>query len=144
MPNIRWLLALITRVQRWLYLRTGGAIGASIFGITMLLLFNRGRRSGREHITPLLYIEDGGRYVIIASNAGDRRNPSWWLNLQANPRACIQVRRDRIDVVARTAQGEERARLWQRLLQSYGYFDDYARRSQREIPVVVLEPAAST
>jgi deazaflavin-dependent oxidoreductase (nitroreductase family) len=144
MPNIRWLLALITRFQRWAYLRTDGAIGASIFGITMLLLFNKGRRSGREHIIPLLYIEDAGRYVIIASNAGDLRNPGWWHNLQANPRARIQVGRNRIDVVARAAQGEERARLWKRLTASYRYFDDYARRSQREIPVVVLEPAAGT
>ena len=142
MPNIRWLLALITRFQRWLYLRTDGAIGASIAGMTMLLLYNRGRRSGREHIIPLLYIEDAGRYVIIGSNAGDKKHPAWWLNLQANPRARIQVGRDRIDVVARAAQGEERARLWQRLTASYRYFDDYARSSGREIPVVVLEPAA--
>jgi deazaflavin-dependent oxidoreductase (nitroreductase family) len=144
MPNIRWLLALITRLQRWLYLRTNGAIGASISGMTILLLYNRGRRSGREHIIPLLYIEDGGRYVIIASNAGDRRHPAWWLNLQANPRARIQIRRERLEVIARPAQGDERKRLWERLRASYAYYDDYARRAGREIPVVVLEPVAGT
>src|SRR5678815_1070302 len=66
-PNIRWLLALITRLQRWLYLRTNGAIGASIFGVTMLLLTTVGRKSGRERQIPLLYIEDGERLVLIAS-----------------------------------------------------------------------------
>jgi deazaflavin-dependent oxidoreductase (nitroreductase family) len=112
MPNIRWLLALITRVQRFLYLRTGGAIGASIFGVTMLLLTTVGRRSGRERITPLLYIEDAGRIVLIGSNAGDDRHPAWWLNLQAQPRARVQIRRQHLDVVARRADPVETARLW--------------------------------
>lgn len=142
MPNIRWLLALITRFQRWLYLRTGGASGTSFLGITMLLLFARGRRTGKEHIVPLLYIEDDGRFVVIGSNAGDRKHPAWWLNLQADPRARIQVGRERFDVVAREAVGEERARLWQRLTRAYRYYDAYQRKAGREIPVVVLEPAA--
>jgi len=141
-PNIRWLLALITRFQRWLYLRTDGAMGTSILGITMLLLFARGRRSGKEHIIPLLYIPDGDRWVIIGSNAGDKKHPAWWLNLQADPRARIQVGRERFDVVAREAVGEERTRLWQRLMQSYRYYDAYQRKAGRQIPVVVLERAA--
>ena len=146
MPNIRWLLALITRFQRWLYLRTDGAIGASISGITMLLLTTVGRRSGREIQIPLLYIEDGDRLVLVASNAGDARNPSWWHNLQANPRARVQVRGERFDVIAHTADPAERARLWPRLLATYRDFARYERNTARarEIPVVVLERAPSS
>lgn len=145
MPNIRWLLASITRIQRWLYLRTNGAIGASIFGITMLLLTTVGRRSGREIQIPLLYIRDGERLVIIASNAGDARDPSWWRNLQANPRARVQVGRERYDVIARAADAAERARLWPRLLAAYRDFARYERNAaaSREIPIVVLTRAPS-
>jgi deazaflavin-dependent oxidoreductase (nitroreductase family) len=139
MPNIRWLLALITRVQRFLYLRTGGAIGASIGGITMLLLTTIGRRTGAQRITPLLYIEDGDRLVVIGSNAGDTRDPAWWLNLQANPRARVQIRRQRFDVVARRADPAETERLWAKLVASYAYFDRYKETAKRDIPVILLE-----
>jgi deazaflavin-dependent oxidoreductase (nitroreductase family) len=139
MPNIRWLLALITRVQRFLYLRTGGVIGASIFGVTMLLLTTVGRRSGSERTTPLLYIEDGERLVVIGSNAGDHRHPAWWLNLQAQPRARVQIRKQRFDVVARRADPAETERLWPRLVAAYAYFDRYREKSRRDIPVILLE-----
>lgn len=139
MPNIRWLLALITRLQRFLYLRTGGAIGASIFGITMLLLTTVGRRSGTERTTPLLYIEDGDRLVVIGSNAGDEKDPAWWLNLQAQPRARVQVRKQRFDVVARRADPAETERLWPKLVAAYSYFDRYREKTRRDIPVILLE-----
>jgi deazaflavin-dependent oxidoreductase (nitroreductase family) len=144
MPNIRWLLALITRLQRWLYLRTGGAIGASFFGITVLLLTTVGRRSGEPRVVPLLFIEDEGRLVVVASNAGDDRHPAWWLNLEANPKARVQVRRECFDVIAHTAGAEERARLWPRLVAAYSDYARYARNARREIPVVVLERAPSS
>lgn len=146
MPNIRWLLALITRFQRWLYLRTNGAIGASIFGITMLLLTTVGRKSGRPIQIPLLYIWDGERLILVASNAGDARHPSWWHNLQANPRARVQVGGERFDVIAHTADASERARLWPRLLATYRDFARYERNTaeSREIPVVVLERAPTS
>ena len=139
MPNIRWLLALITRVQRFLYLRTGGVIGARIFGVTMLLLTTVGRRSGAPRTTPLLYIEDGERLVVIGSNAGDDRHPAWWLNLQAQPRARVQIRKQRFDVVARRADPAETERLWPRLVAAYTHFDRYREKTQRDIPVILLE-----
>ncbi len=139
MPNFRWLLASITRLQRFLYLRTGGVIGASIFGVTMLLLTTVGRRSGRERTTPLLYIEDAEHLVVIGSNAGDERHPAWWLNLQAQPRARVQIRSRRFDVVARRADPAETARLWPRLVASYAYFDRYREKTRRDIPVILLE-----
>ena len=143
MPNIRWLLALITSVQRWLYLKTGGAIGASFFGIGMLLLTNVGRKTGHRRVTPLLYIEDGDHWVVVASNAGDRKPPAWWLNLEANPNARIQVRREHHDVVARRATAEETERLWPVLESSYRWFESYRAKAGREIPIVILERTAS-
>jgi deazaflavin-dependent oxidoreductase (nitroreductase family) len=141
MPNIRWLLALITRLQRWLYLTTNGRIGQSFFGIEILLLTTTGRRSGRPRIVPLLYVRDGAAWVVTASNMGDGRDPAWWLNLEADPRARIQVRGEHHDVVARRATPEEEERLWPVLTSSYRYYSDYRRNAGREIPVVLLERA---
>lgn len=143
MPNIRWLLALVTRLQRFLYLKTDGAIGSSLGGMRILLLTSVGRRTGHQRITPLLFVEDGERFVVVASNAGDDRHPAWWLNLQANPDARVQIREGHHEVVARAASPEEVERLWPRLVEAYRPYEDYRRRTQREIPVVVLEPASS-
>jgi deazaflavin-dependent oxidoreductase (nitroreductase family) len=142
MPNIRWLLALITRAQRWLYLKTGGAVGARFFGIGMLLLTNVGRRTGHQRITPLLYIDYGKDWVVVASNAGDAKLPAWWLNLRANPHARIQIRREHHEVVARQATQEEAERIWPELIGSYRWFEGYRKKAGREIPIVILERAA--
>jgi deazaflavin-dependent oxidoreductase (nitroreductase family) len=103
MPNIRWLLALITVLHRALYRATGGRIGANMAGMRMLLLETLGRRSGQRRATPLLYVEDGERFVVVASNAGDARNPAWLLNLRKHPEAGIQVGTRRVAVRAREA-----------------------------------------
>ena len=140
MPNIRWLLALITRVHRFLYRVSGGWIGGRVGGVSVLLLANVGRKTGRRRETPLLYIEDESRWVVVASNAGDDRNPAWWLNLSSNPDAEIRVKTERYKVRARRASPEEEARLWPRLDAAYRRYPDYRRRTHREIPVVILEP----
>jgi deazaflavin-dependent oxidoreductase (nitroreductase family) len=142
MPNIRWLLALITVVHRALYRVTGGRIGAHAGRANMLLLESVGRRSGQRRVTPLLYVDDGENFVIVASNAGDDRNPAWLLNLRKNPAAEIQVGKRRIAVQSREANEAESERLWPKLLSSYAYYRDYRVRTQRHIPIVVLEPLA--
>ncbi len=139
MPNIRWLLGLITRVQRWLYVQTDGRIGASFFGMQMLLLTTVGRRSGIRRTVPLLYVTDAERFIVVGSNAGDDRAPAWWLNLQRHPHARIQVGADHYAVKAREAEAEETQRMWGLLTDSYHYYEDYRRRTAREIPIVVLE-----
>lgn len=143
MPNIRWLLALVTRLQRWIYLKTDGALGSSLGGMRILLLTHVGRRTGHQRITPLLYIEDGERFVVVASNAGDDRHPAWWHNLCATPHARVQIRSEHHDVVARRAEPDEEERLWPRLIDAYGPYEDYRRRTDRDIPIVLLEPASS-
>jgi deazaflavin-dependent oxidoreductase (nitroreductase family) len=139
MPNIRWLLALVTAVHRFVYQKSGGRIGASAGGRRMLLLTCRGRRSGRERVTPLLYVDDEAGWVVVASNAGDARNPAWWLNLRARPEASVQIGRERHGVLAREAKPEEHERLWARLVDAYRFYEDYRTRTPRRIPIVVLE-----
>jgi deazaflavin-dependent oxidoreductase (nitroreductase family) len=139
LPNIRWLLALITALHRFVYRVTGGWIGGGAFGKQFLLLSHTGRLSGQERITPLLYVADGERWVVAASNAGDDRPPAWWLNLSARPEARIQVGRERVDVVASLAQEPDSERLWSLLMESYAAFDRYRNHTPREIPLVVLE-----
>ncbi len=143
MPNIRWLLALITRIHRFVYLKTGGRLGGKLLWMRMLLLVNIGRKSGREYQTPLLHIEDAGRWLVVASNGGDPRDPAWWLNLQARPEAAIQLGRERIAVQWRKATDAEDADLWSKLTKSYAFFPQYRENASREIPIVILERVES-
>jgi deazaflavin-dependent oxidoreductase (nitroreductase family) len=142
-PNIRWLLRLITNVHRFLLRVSNGRIGARIGGISILLLENVGRKSGTLHLTPLLFVEDAGRYVVVASNAGDDRNPAWWLNLREHPETAVRVRGRRIPVKAHRAGPDETQELWPRLEASYQPYAQYRTRTRREIPVVILEPTAA-
>ena len=142
MPNIRWLLALITHVHRFLYRATNGRIGSKAGEKKMLLLTTIGRRSGKPRVVPLLYDEDGDRFVVIGSNAGDTRHPAWWLNLRSNPEAEIQIGPHLTEVRARAATGEEYDRLWTTLVSEYRWYDDYRARAGREIPVILLERRA--
>jgi 3beta-hydroxy-delta5-steroid dehydrogenase/steroid delta-isomerase len=140
--NNRGLLALITAVHRFVYLSSGGLIGGRIFWIRILLLIHVGRKTGRTRVTPLLYVKDGDRWVVPASNGGDDRHPAWWHNLQSRPEARIQVGRQRFDVSWRQATSEECDDLWPKLVASYPYFPDYMERTKRQIPVVILERAS--
>jgi deazaflavin-dependent oxidoreductase (nitroreductase family) len=143
-PNIRWLLALITALHRWLYRATGGAIGhrVPILDWRSLLLTHVGRKTGRAYTIPLLYVPDGERFVVVGSNAGDAKPPAWWRNLEARPEARVQVGARALAVRARRAEGAERARLWAALVANYGDYARYERKTRgaRELPVVVLEP----
>lgn len=140
MPNIRWLLALVTAVHRFLYRVSNGRIGARAGGVDVLLLETVGRRSGKPRSIPLLYVRDDPNWIVVASNAGDDRAPAWWLNLKSRPEAGIQVGSERHPVRARRATAEEEARLWPRLVQAYQAYEQYRKRTARPIPIVVLEP----
>jgi deazaflavin-dependent oxidoreductase (nitroreductase family) len=108
--------------------------------VPILLLTTTGRTSGEARTTPLIFGRDRRDYIVIASLGGAPRHPNWYLNLRANPEAEIQVRVDHIPVVARTADGEERSRLWTIMRDQWPNYDVYQARTQREIPVVVLSP----
>ena len=108
-------------------------------GVFTLLLTTRGRRSGKLRRTALIYGRDGEAYVIVASQGGDPRHPAWYLNLQADPTAEVQVGADRFTARARTATAEEKARLWPLMTGIWPAYDDYQAKTERDIPVVLLE-----
>jgi deazaflavin-dependent oxidoreductase (nitroreductase family) len=141
MPNIRWLLVTITTAHRFLYTVSGGRVGHRAARFRFLLLGNRGRKSGREYVTPLLYLPDGERFVVVGSNAGDVREPSWWRNLRASPATWVQVGTERVAVHAREASAAEAAALWPRFVAVYRSFERYRRTARRRIPLVLLERA---
>jgi proline iminopeptidase len=122
------------------YRETGGKVG-HIWreGSTILLLTTTGRTSGEKRTTPLIYAEDAGRYVIVASKGGAPDDPGWFKNLAKNPEVELQVKDEVFRARARVAHGEERARLWQEANKVWRSYDDYAKKTSREIPVVVLE-----
>jgi deazaflavin-dependent oxidoreductase (nitroreductase family) len=121
------------------YRETGGQRGYHWRGTSILLLTTTGRTSGTERTTPLIHRTDGDAWVIVASKGGAPEHPGWYHNLDANPEATIQVRDEVIPVRARTAQGEERERLWRLMNEVWPDYDGYQERTDREIPIVVLE-----
>ena len=123
-----------------LYRLSSGRLGKRVVGMPVLLLTTTGRRSGRPRTTPLSYLEDGNELVLAASNGGNPWFPAWWLNLQANPRASVQVGPRRIEVTAREATPDQRDRLWPRFVNGYQGYGEYERRTTRRIPVVILSP----
>ena len=139
----RRLLTALSRAHVALFRASGGRLGGRIrSGAPVLLLTTTGRKSGKQRTTPLLYLEDAGRYVVIASVGGAPKHPAWYLNLLANPAATIEVGGGKLAVSASTASPEERARLWPLAVQMYAGYDAYKARTSREIPVVILAPAA--
>jgi F420H(2)-dependent quinone reductase len=125
----------------WLYRLSGGRVMGRMAGAPILLLTTTGRRSRRERTVPVLYLEDGGRFVMVASLAGAPQNPAWFLNLEADPRVRLQVRSRRLAATARRASAEEKAQLWPRLVAMYPTYEDYQKRTTRDIPVVIATPA---
>jgi deazaflavin-dependent oxidoreductase (nitroreductase family) len=122
------------------YRETGGAVG-HIWreGSTILLLTTTGRTSGEKRTVPLIYAKDGDRYVIIASKGGAPDHPGWYKNIEKNREVELQVKDEVFRARARDATGEERERLWRKANEVWRYYDDYQKRTPREIPVVVLE-----
>jgi deazaflavin-dependent oxidoreductase (nitroreductase family) len=139
-PVLRRLMGSHAHVYRL----TGGLIGHRFPGAPpMLLLDHVGARSGVVRTSPLVYVEDGEDLVIVASKGGYARHPAWFHNLAANPDTVIQVGSHRRAVHARVATADERARLWPMAVAVYGGYAGYQERTQREIPLVILEPRRS-
>ncbi len=133
----RRVIPLDATLRRW----TSARIGLTdLAGLTGLLLTTTGRRSGEPRTVALIYVEDGGNYVVAGSNWGGRRHPAWSANLLADPVATVTVAGHALRVKAHLAEGPERARCWALLLRSWPAYAAYATRADREIRVFVLEP----
>lgn len=124
------------------YVETDGRNGYRWHGVPTLLLTTRGRRTGKLRRTALIYGRDGDAYVVVASRGGARHHPQWYLNLGAHPEVAIQVGPDRVRGRARTAEGEERRRLWGQMAKIWPDYVGYQQKTEREIRVVVIEPVA--
>ena len=124
-----------------IYRATGGRIGKRLPGLKqMLLLDHVGAKSGVKRTAPLLYAEDDRNLILIASKGGHPKNPAWFYNLKANPDTTVQVGSEVRKVHARLAEPDERPRLWQKAVDVYPTYRSYQERTNREIPVIVLEP----
>ncbi len=123
------------------YQATDGAEGHDWQGTTAALLTTTGRRSGKQHTTPLIYQKYGDDYLLVASKGGADTPPEWYLNLQANPEVEFQVLGDKFRARARTATPEEKPDMWRVMAAAWPDYDEYTKKTDREIPVVVVERA---
>lgn len=126
------------------YLATDGERGHDwMRGAPALLLWTRGRKSGEERVSPLIYGMHGEHPVIVASKGGHPEHPAWYLNLREDPEVQVQIRGDRFKARARDATPEERPALWEQMNEIWPDYDSYQQKTDREIPLVVLERVAS-
>lgn len=128
----------------FLYKLTSGRFGSSLGHAPVLLLSTVGRKTGKLRTTPVLYLTDGDNLVVVASNAGNDKHPSWWINLKHNPKAQVQIKRKKRNVRAEKASEEEKSRLWPLLTNMFPRYNDYQNRTKRELPVVILKPAGES
>ena len=117
-------------------------IGGRVRGAPVLLLTTVGRKSGNRRTTPLLYLEDGENLVLVASYGGRDQDPAWFTNLKQNPVVEVQIRGEKRTMRAEQASWEEKGKLWSLLTGVYHQYEDYQRKTKREIPVVILRPLA--
>ncbi len=123
-----------------LYRLSGGRVGGKVGRAPVLLLTTTGRKSGQRRTAPVVFLADGENVVLIDTNAGNAKIPAWSLNLKADPEAEVELGRERREVRARVAEGEERADLWRKHIAQYDGFDRYKEKLDREISVFVLAP----
>jgi deazaflavin-dependent oxidoreductase (nitroreductase family) len=135
-PVLRRLMAGHTAVYR----ATHGVIGHKFPGSPPVLLLDHvGAKSGKKRTSPLVYVRDGDDIVLVASKGGNPKNPAWFHNLKANPETTIQIGSEKRPVRARVATDEERKRLWPMAVDTYSGYEGYRKRTDRKIPLVVLE-----
>ncbi|SFY40726.1 nitroreductase family deazaflavin-dependent oxidoreductase [Streptomyces atratus] len=130
------------RDQVELFESSGGTEGTMMRGMPVIILTTRGAKSGKIRKTPLMRVEHDGTYAVVASQGGAPKHPVWYHNIVADPRVELQDGPDRRDMNAREATGEEKALWWRRAVEAFPDYADYQRKTDRQIPVFVLEPAA--
>jgi deazaflavin-dependent oxidoreductase (nitroreductase family) len=130
----------LTRLNMKVYRATGGRLMGNFGGAPLCILHHRGAKSGQPRETPLSYLPDGERVVIVASYGGAPKSPAWYFNLKAHPDIEIERRGKREPMRAHQADAAERAELWPRIVEMYGGYEVYQQRTDREIPVMVCTP----
>jgi deazaflavin-dependent oxidoreductase (nitroreductase family) len=125
------------------YESSGGTRGTTLQGRPVVVITSKGARSGKLRKTPLMRVVHDGIYAVVASLGGAPRNPVWYYNLKANPHVELQDETVRRDMMAREVTGEERALWWQRAVEAWPDYANYQKKTQRQIPVFVLEPLST-
>jgi deazaflavin-dependent oxidoreductase (nitroreductase family) len=138
-----WFWERGTSLHSCLYRLSGGRIGGRFRSAEIALVDSVGRKSGKHRVHPLICREDGENLVIVASKGGIDRHPAWYLNLMAHPETDVRWHGRKRRVRVRQAEGDERERLWKRMVEVYPDYEDYQRRTERSIPVLVLEPVGA-
>jgi deazaflavin-dependent oxidoreductase (nitroreductase family) len=140
-PRSNTIMKWMSRANTLLYKKTGGRIGGKLLqGAPVALLTTIGRKTGEPRVSPLLYLREGNRIVLVASKAGTANNPMWYLNLKADPKVSVQIKNEVLQLTARDATAAEREQYWPRLVAMYSSFDDYQSWTDRVIPVVICDP----
>lgn len=129
------------RDQVELYESSGGTEGTTMKGMPVVVLTSTGARSGAVRKSPVMRVEHDGRYAVVASLGGSPKHPSWYFNLRGNPRVQLQDGQRKQDMTAREVTGEEKRRWWDRAVEAFPDYAEYQKKTTREIPVFVLEPA---
>jgi deazaflavin-dependent oxidoreductase (nitroreductase family) len=135
--------------QQWvrdqvdLYENSGGLEGTTLRDLPVVIVTNRGVKSGKLRKTPVMRVEHEGRYAVVASKGGAPSHPVWYYNLVADPNIELQDGPLKSDMTARLVTGDEKATWWERAVAAYPDYADYQKRTTREIPVFVLEPSQS-
>ena len=123
------------------YRRGGGeGLGGTFQKVPVALLTTTGRKTGQPRVSPLYFLRDGDRVIVAASKGGAEKNPMWYLNLKANPKVQVQIKKEVLDRTARDATEEKRAKYWLHLVKMHPSYDDYQSWTARQIPVVFCEP----
>lgn len=145
MPAVRLnpMLRVMWRLHRLVLRASGGRVGSRMGAMKVLLLETTGHKSGQPRTVGLSHIEDGGRYFVLASYAGEDRDPAWATNLKAQPRAIVTVDGRRVPVNARLLEGAEREAMFDRFIEADGAYGEYRQRTTREIPLFELRPDGS-
>ncbi len=135
---IKWM----SRAQTWIFKKSGGRIGDKFLrGAEVGILTTIGRKTGEERDSPLLFLQEGKRIVLVASQGGRATNPMWYLNLVANPKVKFQTKHETLELTARDATDAERDEYWPKLDAMYPDFVDYRSHTDRKIPIILLDPA---
>jgi F420H(2)-dependent quinone reductase len=130
-----------SRINTFMYRRGGGeGLGGTFQKIPVALLTTTGRKTGQPRVSPLYFLRDGDRVIVVASRSGSAKNPMWYVNLKANPKVSVQIKKEVLDLTARDATDEVRAKYWPQRVKMYPSYDDYQSWTDRTIPVVICDP----
>jgi F420H(2)-dependent quinone reductase len=137
----RTFIKLMSRAQTFVFKKSGGRIGNKFLrGTEVGILTTTGRKTGQQRESPLLFLQEGQRIVLVASQGGRQGNPMWYLNLEANPKVSFQTKNEILALTARDATDEERAEYWPKLDAMYADYANYRSWTDREIPIVICDP----